>query len=424
MLLGVIADDFTGASDIANTIAKGLPGQGGLRTAQFLGVPAKEAPPHIEAGVVALKTRSVPPEEAIAQSLAAFQWLRDQGCRQFVFKYCSTFDSTPRGNIGPVAEALANALDVSGVVACPAFPETGRTVYRGHLFVHDRLLNESGLEHHPLNPMTEADIRRWLARQSNVPVGLVAMPVVAEGVDAITTALGDAVERGERLVIIDAISEADLLAIGRACRDARLLTGGSGIALGLPANFIEAGLAKGHVADRVGVPGPEAILAGSCSDATRRQVEIHSQVHPTFAIDVKRVMENSLDPDELVAFIREHEGRAPLVHSSGDPQTVSRLQSSYGAESVSAKLDRLFADTAQTLIRSGVKRLVVAGGETSGAVVAALGLESLEIGPEIDPGVPVLLADGDEPIALALKSGNFGAPDFFDKALARLKGAA
>lgn len=424
MLLGVIADDFTGASDIASTIAKGLPGQGGLRTAQFLGVPAKEAPPHIEAGVVALKTRSVPPEEAIVQSLAALQWLREQGCRQFIFKYCSTFDSTPRGNIGPVAEALANALSASGVAACPAFPGTGRTVYRGHLFVHDRLLNESGLEHHPLNPMTDADIRRWLARQSTAPVGLVAMPVVAEGSDAIAAALDEAAERGERLVIIDAICEADLLAIARACRCAPLLTGGSGIALGLPANFIDAGFAEGHIATRIGVPGPEAILAGSCSDTTRRQVDIHSQAHPTFAIDVERVMENTLGPDELVAFIREHEGRAPLVYSSGDRRTVSRLQARHGSESVSARLDRLFADTAQALIRSGVKRLVVAGGETSGAVVAALGLDSLEIGPEIDPGVPVLLADGAEPIALALKSGNFGAPDFFDKALACLEGTA
>jgi uncharacterized protein YgbK (DUF1537 family) len=424
MLLGVIADDFTGASDIANTLAKGLPGQGGLKTAQFLGIPSEPAPPGLEAGVVALKSRSIPPGEAVAQSLAALAWLRRQGCRQFVFKYCSTFDSTPEGNIGPVGEALAEALGAKGVIACPAFPATGRTLYQGHLFVQGRLLNESGMQNHPLNPMTDPDIRRWLTLQSRAAVGLVPWAVVQCGADAVRGALAASAERGETLVIIDAISDDDLMTIGRACRDAPLLTGGSGIARGLPTNFIEAGLASGSRPHFAGVGGPEAILAGSCSGATRQQVEVHGRDHPTLNIAVDRVMAGDQQPSDLVNFIRQNEGKAPLVYSSGAPDEVAALQRRYGRERIAAALDALFAATARELLAGGVRRLVVAGGETSGAVVSALDLGALTIGPEIDPGVPVLVTDGARPIALALKSGNFGAPDFFAKALDRIAGGA
>jgi uncharacterized protein YgbK (DUF1537 family) len=422
MYIGVIADDFTGASDIANTIAKGLPGQGGLRTAQFLGIPTAPAPEDIECGVVALKSRSIPAHEAVEQSLAALDWLLQQGCRQIIFKYCSTFDSTPEGNIGPVAEALASRLGVKGVVACPAFPTVGRTVYQGHLFVFDRLLNESGLQNHPLNPMTDPDIRRWLARQSAGPVGLVPSEIVQQGATAINGALTAAARRGETLVIVDATTDADLVAIGAACRQAPLITGGSGIAIGLPANFIAEGLALGQAPEALVVSGPEAILAGSCSGATRAQIQKHAESHPVLAISVDDVLADKTTPADLVTYLREHEGRAPLVYSSGDPDQVAKVQSQYGREQVAAALDTLFARTAQALIASGVRRLVVAGGETSGAVVSALDLGALSIGPEIDPGVPVLVSGGDQPIALALKSGNFGAPDFFIKALRRLEG--
>jgi uncharacterized protein YgbK (DUF1537 family) len=424
MLLGVIADDFTGASDIANTLAKGLPGAGGLRTAQYLGVPEAAASPEIEAGVIALKSRSIPAAEAVEISLRALHWLKAQGCRQFVFKYCSTFDSTPAGNIGPVGEALAHALGVKGVIACPAFPAVGRTVYQGHLFVHDRLLSESGLQHHPLNPMTDPDIRRWLQRQSAAPVGVVPWPVVSDGPDALRAALDAAAGRGETLVIVDALTEDDLVTIGHACRDIPLLTGGSGIALGLPSNFLDEGLASGGAAGFGGVAGPEAILAGSCSGATRGQVESHAASHPAFAIDVDRVMAGGLAAGALVDFVRAHEGEAPLVYSSGAPEQVAALQAKYGRERVAAALDELFAATARALVASGVRRLVVAGGETSGAVVSALDLGALRIGPEIDPGVPVLVSEGAQPLALALKSGNFGAPDFFAKALRKLGGEA
>ena len=415
MLLGVIADDFTGASDIANTLAKG-----GLATVQFLGVPTKPAPEACEAGVVALKSRSIKAADAVAVSMEAFEWLRAQGCRQFVFKYCSTFDSTPQGNIGPVGEALARALDVAGVLACPAFPTAGRTVYQGHLFVGDRLLNESGLENHPLNPMTDPDLRRWLARQSQEPVGLVPWPVVRQGGAALRRALGDAAGRGERLVIVDAISDDDLLAIGEACAEAPLLTGGSGIALGLPRNFISQGLATGKGSAFQGFDGPEAILAGSCSRATLAQIETHRQGHPVLQVEVEAVMEGAVTPEALAAFVHGHEGQAPLVYSSAPPEKVRALQEVHGREAIAAALDALFAETAARLVYDGVTRLVVAGGETSGAVVSALSLDALAIGPEIDPGVPALAAADGRPLALALKSGNFGAPDFFEKALRTL----
>ncbi|HWU63015.1 MAG TPA: 3-oxo-tetronate kinase [Ensifer sp.] len=417
MLLGVIADDFTGASDIANTISKGLAPNGGLHTAQFLGVPKTGAPADVEAGVVALKSRTVPVDEAVAQALEALTWLLAQGCEQIVFKYCSTFDSTREGNIGPVGEALAAALDVKGVVACPAFPGAGRTVYMGHLFVHDRLLSQSGMENHPLTPMTEPDIRRWLRYQTRATVGHVPLDTVREGAEKVAAALA---AKDDPLVIVDATSDQDLVTIGSAVAGHRLVTGGSGIAIGLAENFIRRGLAKGNSGRLIGTDGPEAILAGSCSGATRCQIDVHRQTHPTMAIEAEKVMSGETTSDQVVEFITANHGRAPLAYSSGTPEDVAAVQGRHGRAEVAAKLDGLFADIAVKLVQSGVKRLVVAGGETSGAVASALNLGALTIGQEIDPGVPVLLSGGDNPIALALKSGNFGSADFFVKALERL----
>ena len=422
MLLGVIADDFTGASDIANTLARGLPGQGGLRTVQFLGIPQEDAESGVEAGVIALKSRSIDAALAVGQSLASLAWLLEQGCRQIVFKYCSTFDSTPAGNIGPVAEALASALGVKGVVACPAFPGAGRTVYQGHLFVKDRPLDESGLENHPLNPMTDADIRRWLRQQTGTEVGHVDLVTVRRGAAEIEAALRRNADESRTLVIVDAIADDDLVAIGRAAAAHRLVTGGSGIALALAANFVDRGLAGGTGAGAVGIDGPEAILAGSCSGATRKQVDIHRRSHPSLAIDVAGVMDGTVTPADLTSFLLANTGRAPLVYSSGTPDEVRAVQARFGRERVAAALDTLFATTAAGLVAGGIRRLVVAGGETSGAVVSALDLGTLAIGAEIDPGVPVLVSGRKPPVALALKSGNFGTPDFFAKALERLAG--
>src|SRR5215469_5117274 len=285
MLLGSIADDFTGASDLANTLAKS-----GFRTTQFIGVPEGPAAPDCEAGVVALKSRSIPAADAIARSLAALGWLKAQGAEQFLFKYCSTFDSTPEGNIGPVGEALAEALGVRGVVVCPAFPETGRRVFQGHLFVADKLLSESGLEHHPLNPMTDPDLRRWLRRQTRHPVGHVAWPIVAAGPASIRAALQASAAKGEWLTVIDAVEDRDLLALGAALDGAALLTGSSGIALGLAGNFAKAErLGKRGSAFRPH-GGPAAVLAGSCSGATLGQVAAFKSAHPALAIEIDGLM--------------------------------------------------------------------------------------------------------------------------------------
>ena len=423
MLIGVIADDFTGASDIANTLAKGVAPEGGLRTAQFPGIPTDTAPAEIEAGVVSLKSRSSPVEEAVRDSLAALDWLLAQGCQQIVFKYCSTFDSTREGNIGPVAEALAKALKVSGVIVCPAFPTTGRTIYQGHLFVGDKPLNESGMQDHPLTPMTDADLRRWLRYQTKGEVGHVPLPVIAQGTQVVRAALEGATAT---LVIADAVSNDDLLTLGQALDGTALITGGSGIALGLPRNFIHSGTAEGGEVSTVVVSGPDAILAGSCSGATLEQVERHARDHPTYPIDVSAVMEGHTTAETLFDFYVKNVGSAPLAYSSGSPDQVRNAQARFGREALAGRLDTLFADTARLLVRKGYRRIVVAGGETSGAVAqavaGALGSPAMTIGVEIDPGVPVLTLGEEKPVALALKSGNFGGPDFFSKALCVMEG--
>ncbi|HEX6158503.1 MAG TPA: 3-oxo-tetronate kinase [Burkholderiales bacterium] len=415
MLLGVVADDFTGASDIANTLARG-----GMATTQFLGVPRENAPESCEAGVVALKTRSIPAAEAVRDSLAALRWLQGQGCSQYVFKYCSTFDSTPKGNIGPVGEALAEALGVRGVVACPAFPAAGRTVFQGHLFVGAQLLSDSSMRNHPLNPMTDSDLRRWLRLQTAHPVGLVAHPTVSLGSSAIARALKASADQGERMTIVDAVSDADLLAIGEACADARLVTGGSGIALGLPRNFAKKGGLKGARSRLVARTGPAAILAGSCSARTLEQIERYVATHPGLAVSPDDILAGRVTPADAAAFAEGHADDAPIVYSSAAPDRVAAAQAQFGTEAVAHAVEAFFAETARRFVASGASRLVIAGGETSGAVVSALGLVSLEIGPEIDPGVPVLYSGQ---LAMALKSGNFGAADFFEKALRVMEGA-
>lgn len=414
MLLGCIGDDFTGSSDLANTLAKQ-----GMRVTQYSGVPASAADKSVEAGVVALKSRSIMPEEAIAQSLKALKWLQEQGCKQFLFKYCSTFDSTAEGNIGPVAAALAKALNARKVVVCPAFPGAGRTLYQGHLFVNDRPLNESGMEHHPLNPMTDSDIRRWLSLQTEMPVGHVSFSHVRHGADTIRAALEQANAEGAQLIVVDAVSDDDLMEIGAALNGLPLITGGSGIAMGLPENFRKQGLLSGGNSDWKGVAGKCVVLSGSCSTATRGQVEVHrANGLPMFEITADDAVAGKLDTQEIAQWALEQKAR-PLIFSSADPAVVKAAQETYGRAVVAKAIESLFANIASNLVKSGVGRLVVAGGETSGAVVEALHLTALEIGPEIAAGAPALravLPDGETVIALALKSGNFGGPEFFAEA--------
>ncbi|WP_422040904.1 3-oxo-tetronate kinase [Roseibium sp.] len=412
MLLGCIGDDFTGSSDLANTLAKG-----GMRTVQYTGVPDGPAGDDVQAGVVALKSRSIDPGKAVEQSLAALEWLKRQGCTQFFFKYCSTFDSTADGNIGPVADALADALDAAKVIVCPAFPGTGRSVYQGHLFVKDQLLSESGMQNHPLTPMTDPDIRRWLAPQTRHSVGHVAAAQVFAGAAEIRKALDDQQHAGHRHIVVDAIRDEDLIEIGRAARDLPLITGGSGIALGLPGNF-------GCTASRppwAGQAGKSVVLSGSCSVATRAQVDYHAARHPAREINAADVINGRLAPRDIADWLLGAHG-LPLAYSSADPEKVARIQEAHGRAASSEALEAFFAEVARLAAEGGARRIITAGGETSGAVVEGLGLDSLEIGPEIDPGVPALRAGDD--LVIALKSGNFGSEDFFEKADRLLTGDA
>lgn len=423
MLLGVIADDFTGASDIANTVSKGVPPQGGLRTVQYLGVPDTPAGLDVEAGVVALKSRSIDAHDAVSQALAAWKWLDRQGCRQIVFKYCSTFDSTPQGNIGPVAEALLDAMNAEGAVVCPAFPATGRAVFQGHLFVTDRLLNESGMENHPLNPMTDADIRRWLRRQTVGDVGFVGHGEVRKGAAAVQAAFNAQTAAKRRLVVVDAIDDGDLLTIGEAIANHRLITGGSGISLGLPRNFHRQGLTRnGGEADFVPLAGPGIVLSGSCSKASQAQLAHHLAHHPGLCIEPVDLMEDRVSVDGVAAWIAENLSRTPAVYSTAAPEGVARAQAAYGAAPVAERIEAFFTALAPRLVSMGVRNILVGGGETSGAVVLGLKVRQLLIGPEIDPGVPALAVIGGAPVRLALKSGNFGTVDFYEKALSILEG--
>lgn len=415
MILGAIADDFTGASDLANTLNKG-----GMATVQFVGVPAERAPAGCQAGVVALKTRSIPPDDAVAESLRALAWLKAQGCRQFLFKYCSTFDSTRDGNIGPVGEALLEATGASFAIVCPAFPETGRTIFMGHLFVKDRLLSESGMEHHPLNPMSDPDLRRWLRCQTRGEVGWVPHAVVSDGVAAVRARLAAEAAVGRRLIVCDAINEDDLMTLGEAIADCVLITGGSGIALGLPENFRKGGLLDEQPLAYEPVRGPGVVLSGSCSTASRAQLARYLNDHPGFAIDPAAVLAGTMTVDDALAFMKAHVDKSPVVYSTADPDAVAGIQAALGREQVARAIEGFFAALARRLVAAGIVRLVIGGGETAGAIVTALPSNQLIIGPEIDPGVPALAIESPSRLRLALKSGNFGAEDFYEKALAVL----
>lgn len=415
MLLGCIGDDFTGSSDLANTLSKQ-----GMTCVQYVGVPDGPADTHVEAGVVALKSRSIDPDEAVRQSLEALKWLQEQGCTQFFFKYCSTFDSTPHGNIGPVADALAEALGAHKVIVCPAFPGTGRSIYNGHLFVNDTLLSESGMQNHPLTPMTDPDIRRWLAQQTKHAVGHVAATHVFEGADAIKSALEAEHTAGKRLIVVDALRDADLIEIGKAADQLPLITGGSGVALGLPGNFARRGQIAQTAAAWRGESGKCVALSGSCSTATRRQIALHRKTNPAFEIDAGEVISGTLTPQTVTDWLLNADG-IPLAYSSADPEAVAAVQAQFGREASATALEAFFATLAWQLVEAGITKILTAGGETSGAIVEGLHLTTLEIGPEIDPGVPALR--GGDALVIALKSGNFGAKDYFAKAAKVLAGA-
>ncbi|GJD77730.1 3-oxo-tetronate kinase [Methylobacterium gregans] len=415
LALGCVADDYTGASDLANTLTKA-----GLRTAQTIGIPDDDlALGDVEAVVVALKSRSIEPERAVALSRAADAWLRGRGAPHVMFKICSTFDSTDQGNIGPVLDALRTDAGEAIAVVTPAFPETGRSVYQGHLFVGAAPLHESPLKDHPLNPMRDSNLVRVLARQSAAPVGLVDVATVARGADAVRARLDALAAEGVGAAVADAILDADLEILGRAALAHRVSCGASGLGLGLARALAapgEADPAADVLAEPVG--GLSACLAGSCSRATLEQIAAAESRMPVLRLDPERLIGGADGVGEAVAWAGARVGQGPiLIASSADPEAVRALQARHGVAAAGHAIEVALARLAAALVERGVRRLVVAGGETSGAVVDHLGLKAFRVGPEIAAGVPVLRTASGVPMLLALKSGNFGGRDFFARAL-------
>ncbi|MQM38612.1 3-oxo-tetronate kinase [wastewater metagenome] len=422
MLLGCIADDFTGATDLANNLVRS-----GMRTVQTIGVPDGAFDTDaVDAVVVALKSRTTPVDEATAESLRALEWLRGAGARQIYFKYCSTFDSTDRGNIGPVTDALMDALGTRFAVVCPAFPAGGRTVYRGYLFAGAVLLNESGMQHHPLTPMTDAHLGRLMERQSRGRAGGIDYETLQQGVSAVKERIDALIADGCRYGICDTLDDAHLAVLAEAVGDHPLVTGGSGLALGLPVNFWHQGLLTST--ETAGTlprtTGPELVISGSCSRATNAQVAYCAQYWPAYTVDPRAIAAGEPVVELAVAWARERLAQGPAVISAtADSAAVEAVQAELGVERAGAVVEEALATIARRLVlEDHVGRLVVAGGETSGAVVQALGVTQLLIGPQIDPGVPWAGATVDgRHVALALKSGNFGTEDFFCKAFEALQ---
>ena len=413
MILGVVADDFTGGTDVASMLVRA-----GLRTVLVIGVPHDTPAPDADAVVVALKSRTVPVSDAVRETLEAWHWLRAAGARQCYFKYCSTFDSTPQGNIGPVAEALLADMNADFTIACPSLPMNGRTVYRGHLFVGDQLLSESGMRQHPLTPMTDANLVRVLQAQVRGRVGLVDNDVVNAGALAITACFADLRRNGVRFAVCDTTSTKQLDDLAEACAELPLVTAGSGLALGLPAAYEQRGWVTLDAQAASALPavgGRAAVLAGSSSNATNTQVQHWIQSgRPAYRVEPQRLALG--EPVAQQALDWAAHRNEVLIYATASANEVRQAQVAIGVERSGQLVEQCLARIAVALVRSGVRRVVVAGGETSGAVVLALSVSQLRIGPTIDPGVPWTQAHN-RPLLLALKSGNFGRADFFGRAL-------
>jgi uncharacterized protein YgbK (DUF1537 family) len=414
--LGCIADDFTGATDLANNLVRA-----GMRTVQTIGVPRGPVE-GADAIVIALKSRTIAPAEAVAQSLAALEWLQRAGCAQFYFKVCSTFDSTAQGNIGPVAEALMQRLGIDFCCVTPAFPANARTVFKGYLFVGGVLLSESGMKNHPLTPMTDANLVRVLQAQVQGRVGLIAHEHVRGGFESIARQVATLRNAGMRFGIVDAIDDADLLALGKAIADHKLVVAGSGVAIGLPQNV---GLAANAQASELPAAGGfRAIVSGSCSVATNAQVaDFIARGGAARAIDPLNLVSGADVATDALRWAQTRLEAGPvLFYSTASPESVKEVQKRLGVGAAGELVEAALAEVAKGLVDAGVRQLVVAGGETSGACVQALGIEQMRIGPQIDPGVPWCHAvTPSGAIHIALKSGNFGTPDFFTKAFGQLR---
>jgi 3-dehydrotetronate 4-kinase len=408
-VLGCIADDFTGATDLANNLVRS-----GMRVILTVDVPGDDDPVDADAVVVAQKSRTIAASAAVDQSLRACRWLSQQGAAQVYFKICSTFDSTPAGNIGPVIEALMEELHCGFSIATPAFPENGRTVVHGHLFLGDTLLSDSGMRHHPLTPMTDANLVRVLQAQLNPSnarkVGLIDYRTVAKSAAAIRHRMAELQREGFAIAIVDALNDEDLGRLGEALKDALFLTAGSGLGDALPRNW---GFSPQNRPSLPPARGPQAILAGSCSTATNAQVQNFIRGGgAAFALKPDRLVADfALEIARALAWARECWSaeceRPMLIYSTAPSDTVNPAHAHV--------VEKAMAELARAFVQHGIGSLVVAGGETAGVCVQALGIRQMQIGPQIDPGVPWCYANG---LHLALKSGNFGAPDFFSKAFA------
>ncbi|RTY57016.1 four-carbon acid sugar kinase family protein [Pantoea sp. YU22] len=412
--LGIIADDFTGATDIASFLV-----QNGLPTIQFNGVPQQHDALTAQAIVISLKSRSCPAEQAIAQSLAALRWLQEQGCDRFYFKYCSTFDSTEQGNIGPVTDALLAALGETQTAISPALPVNGRTVYLGHLFVGEQLLSDSGMRHHPVTPMRDSNLLRLMERQAAGKAGLIAAPLLDQGAQAVRDRLSELKAQGVNYVVLDALHEQHLLTQGEALRDMRLVTGGSGLAIGLARQWATADSDRAD-AENAGRPQGEraVVISGSCSQMTNLQVSAYRQQAPAREVEVARCLDNvDAYAQTLCDWVVAHSDQplAPLLYATADAQQLQAIQHEYGAQRSSEVVEQLFAAVTRELKARGWQRFIVAGGETSGVVAQSLGVTAFHIGPTISPGVP-WVRDIHQPLSLALKSGNFGDELFFRRA--------
>ncbi|MCL9669387.1 four-carbon acid sugar kinase family protein [Rosenbergiella epipactidis] len=414
MQLGVIADDFTGATDIASFLVKN-----GMSATQLNGVPQKALTIDSDAVVISLKTRSCDPQLAIEQSLAALHWLQKQGCQQFYFKYCSTFDSTAKGNIGPVLDALLAALSEETTVISPALPVNGRTVYQGYLFVGHRLLSESGMRHHPVTPMTEANLQYLIAAQAQGKPGLIDYSIVEQGTEAVRQQLDVLTKTGINYIVLDALNEQHLLTQGEAVQGLKLVSGGSGLAIGIAQAWAkEQGGIKENSSAGVPVSGPAIVLSGSCSEMTNTQVKAYRQQAPAKSLDLAKCF---ADLDQYVTqistWVREYANAplAPLVYATTEPETLKQSQAIYGSKASSEIVERFFSCLAADLFKQGFKRFIVAGGETSSSVAQTLGVTAFHIGPVISPGVP-WVRDTEQALSLALKSGNFGDENFFARA--------
>jgi len=413
MLLGVIADDFTGATDIAGFLVAN-----GMKTIQLNGVPQQEMSLTADAVVISLKSRSCPVNEAVSLSIQALHWLQAQGCQQFYFKYCSTFDSTPQGNIGPVTDALLNELGESFTIICPSLPVNGRSVYQGHLFVQGELLNESGMRHHPVTPMKDANLMRLMEAQAQGRAELVNYQQIEQGAETIAARFDALRQQGYRYAVVDTLNDAHLASIGRACRELKLITGGSGLAAGIAQNWANA-LSDQSVAMQAGQPGSGStvILSGSCSVMTNRQVAAYQSQAAHFALDVKQCLCEPAYIEQVLDWVISHlnDPLAPMVYATAQPHTLHAIQAEFGAQASSQAVEQFFHHLVQRLQQHGVSNFIVAGGETSGVVTQSLNVRGFYIGPQIAPGVPWVKAI-DQPLSLALKSGNFGDEHFFTSA--------